>query len=174
MPAIPLLQSTGGAASNPGEEIMPIERRRNTGLPALALAAGLGLSGCVGETLHRGYIPSESALQQVQVGAPREQVLLALGTPSTTADFGGEVFYYISQVTSRSVAFLNTRVVDQTVLAIYFDESSRVADVAQYGLEDGRVINLVSRTTRTGGRDLSFLSQILGAAGNLTATPSEP
>ncbi len=142
----------------------PISRRLKG--PAFAVLAGLALSGC-GETLHRGYVPSESALQQVQVGAPREQVLIALGTPSTTADFGGEVFYYVSQVTNRPVAFLNARVVDQTVLAIYFDDTSQVSRISRYGLEDGRVIDLVSRTTPTGGRDVSFVGQLLGAAGNV-------
>jgi outer membrane protein assembly factor BamE (lipoprotein component of BamABCDE complex) len=150
---------------------MQFERSRFPAGPVTALFAGLALSACIGETLHRGYIPPEAALQQVQVGAPREQVLLALGTPSTTADFGGEVFYYISQVTNRPVAFLNTRIVDQSVLAVYFDENSQVDRIANYGLEDGRVIDLVSRTTPTAGRDFSFISQILGAAGNVGAAP---
>lgn len=153
---------------------MQHQRLRFRAAPSIVLLAGLALSGCIGETLHRGYIPPESALQQIQVGAPREQVLLALGTPSTTADFGGEVFYYISQVTNRPVAFLNARVVDQKVLAVYFDETSTVARIANYGLEDGKVIDLVSRTTPTGGREFSFLSQILGATGNLApAGPPE-
>lgn len=141
--------------------------------PAVALLTGMSVAACVGETLHRGYVPSQSALQQVQVGAPREQVLIALGTPSTTADFGGEVFYYISQVTSRPVAFLNSRVVDQSVLAVYFDRDSQVERIAQYGLEDGQVIDLVTRTTPTGGRDFSFLGQLLGAAGNVGAVPGQ-
>ena len=144
---------------------MRTDRRHSLGSAAIALMAGIGLSGCIGETLQRGYVPSENALQQVQVGAPREQVLIALGTPSTTADFGGEVFYYISQKTNRPVAFMNSRVVDQTVLAIYFDENSQVTQIANYGLEDGRVIDMVSRTTPTGGRDFSFLSQIFSATG---------
>jgi outer membrane protein assembly factor BamE (lipoprotein component of BamABCDE complex) len=131
----------------------------------LALLACMGLSGCIGETLNRGYVPSETALQQVQVGAPREQVLIALGTPSTTADFGGEVFYYISQVTNRPVAFLNSRVIDQKVLAVYFDPSSQVERIANYDLEDGQVVDLVSRTTPTAGKDFSFISQLLGATG---------
>ena len=71
---------------------MKTERRFRIGTAAIALLAGLGLSGCIGETFQRGYVPSDIALQQVVVGAPREQVLIALGTPSTTADFGGEVF----------------------------------------------------------------------------------
>jgi outer membrane protein assembly factor BamE (lipoprotein component of BamABCDE complex) len=132
---------------------------------AVALFAAVALSGCIGETLTRGYVPSESSLQQVQVGAPREQVLLTLGTPTTTADFGGEVFYYISQKTNRPIAFLNSHVIDQTVLAIYFDQSSQVAKIANYGLKDGVIVDLVSRTTPTGGKDMSFVSQLFAATG---------
>ncbi len=132
---------------------------------AVALVAALALTGCIGETLTRGYVPSESSLEQVHVGAPREQVLLTLGTPTTTADFGGEVFYYISQKTNRPVAFLNSRVIDQTVLAIYFDQNSQVERVANYGLKDGVIVDLVTRTTPTGGKDVSFLSQIFSATG---------
>ena len=142
-----------------------MERRHLLAPGALALVACFGLSGCIGETLNRGYVPSENALQQVQVGAPREQVLIALGTPSTTADFGGEVFYYISQTTNRPVAFMNSRLIDQTVLAVYFDETSQVAQIANYGLEDGQIVDTVSRTTPTGGRDFSFVSQLFSATG---------
>jgi outer membrane protein assembly factor BamE (lipoprotein component of BamABCDE complex) len=144
---------------------MRSERLSQGAAVALAVFAAVGLSGCMGETLNRGYVPTESALQQVQVGAPREQVLVALGTPSTTADFGGEVFYYVSQKTNRPVAFMNSRVVDQTVLAVYFDQNSQVVNIANYGLEDGQIVDLVSRTTPTGGRDFSFVSQLFSAAG---------
>ena len=144
---------------------MQSDRRLSLGVAVLALVAGLSLAGCVGETLQRGYVPPENALQQVQVGAPREQVMIALGTPSTTADFGGEVFYYISQKASRPVAFMNTRVVDQNVLAVYFDDNSQVARVANYGLKDGQIIDFVTRTTPTGGKDFSFLSQLFSATG---------
>jgi len=139
----------------------------------VALLAGLVLTGCAGETLTRGYVPSESSLEQVQVGAPREQVLLTLGTPTTTADFGGEVFYYISQKTNRPIAFLNAHVVDQTVLAIYFDENSQVTNIANYGMEDGRIVDLVSRTTPTGGKDFSFLSQLFAIAGTTPGNPAK-
>jgi outer membrane protein assembly factor BamE (lipoprotein component of BamABCDE complex) len=133
---------------------------------ALVLGAGLGLTGCVGDTFQRGYVPSEMALQQIKVGSSRDQVTIALGTPSTTADFGGEVFYYISQTTKRPVAFMGTHVTDQKVLAIYFDENKQVKKIANYGLQDGRIFDSVSRTTPTGGSDFSFLSQLFMAAGN--------
>ena len=130
------------------------------------LAASLTLTGCIGETLKRGYVPAETTLQQIPVGAPREQVLIALGTPSTTADFGGEIFYYISQTSNRPVAFMNARVIDQQVIAVYFNQSSEVTRVANYNLQDGRIFDTVSRTTPTSGKDFSFLQQLFSAATN--------
>lgn len=142
--------------------------RRAPNLLAVALLAGIGLTGCVGETLQRGYVPSEAALQQITVGAPREQVLLVLGTPSTTADFEGEVFYYISQSSNRPVAFMNSRVIDQKVLAVYFDQNSQVSKVANYGLQDGRIFDFASRTTPTSGRDFSFIAQLFSGVGRIS------
>jgi outer membrane protein assembly factor BamE (lipoprotein component of BamABCDE complex) len=142
--------------------------RHRSGAVAGLLMAGAALSGCIGETLQRGYVPYETGLQQIGVGASREEVLIALGTPSTTADFGGEVFYYISQKTNRPVAFMNSRVIDQTVLAVYFDENQQVTQIANYGLQDGKIFDFVSRTTPTGGRDFSFLSQLFQGVGRIS------
>ena len=144
---------------------MTMQAYRPMATAGAILAAGLLLGGCIGETLQRGYVPSEMALQQVAVGASREQVLLTLGTPSTTGDFSGEVFYYISQKTNRPVAFMNSRVIDQRVLAVYFDANGTVERIADYGLQDGRVFDFVSRTTPTTGKDFSFISQLLSATG---------
>ncbi len=142
--------------------------QRSTAVAGLAIFAGLSLAGCVSETYTRGYVPSQNALQQISVGAPREQVLLALGTPSTTADFGGEVFYYITQTAKRPVAFMNTHVSDQKVLAVYFNADSEVTQIADYGIQDGRIFDFVSRTTPTSGRDFSFLGQLFSGVGRIT------
>ena len=125
-----------------------------------------------GETLTQGYVIDQQQIDLVPVGSSREQVLLALGSPSTTATFGSEVFYYISQTRRRPVAFMNPRLVDQRVLAVYFGEDNRVTQIANYGLKDGKVFDFISRTTPTGGKDQSFIGQILTGAGN--ALPSLP
>ena len=153
---------------------MPTVNRYPRGATAAILLASISLTGCMGETLQRGYVPPANALQQVQVGAYREQVLAALGTPSTTADFGGEVFYYISQQTNRPVAFMNSRVIDQQVLAVYFDGNGQVQQVSNYDLEDGQIVDTVSRTTPTSGRDYSFVSQIFSNVGGGVAASPEP
>lgn len=133
--------------------------------PAAALA-GLGtlllLAGCnTSEVYNQGYVIDEQAISLVPVGSSREQVLLALGSPSTTATFDTEVFYYISQKRVRPVAFMNPSLVDQKVLSVYFDKDGTVERIANYGLQDGRVFDFISRTTPTGGKDTSFLGQIL-------------
>ncbi len=139
-------------------------------LRGVALAAGLGASLALGacqtsQVYNQGYIVDEQTLAQVPVGSSREQVLLALGTPSTTATFDNEVFYYISQKRVRPVAFMNPRLVEQRVLAIYFNENNTVDRIANYGLENGRLFDFISRTTPTGGRDTSFLGSILSDDG---------
>ena len=119
------------------------------------------------ETLTQGYVIDQQAVDSVPVGSSREQVLLALGTPSTTATFDNEAFYYISQTRKRYVAFDKPRLVDQKVLAVYFGPDSRVTQIANYGLKDGKMFDFISRTTPTGGKDHSFLSQLLAGAGQI-------
>ena len=137
---------------------------------ATVVAISLACAGCLGSTYQRGYVFDQASLDQVPVGASQEQVLLVLGTPSTIATVSGEVFYYISQRTERKAAFLNPKVVDQRVLAIYFAPDRRVERIANYGVQDGKLFDFVSRTTPTGGEELSFLRQVfsglLGAGNN--------
>ena len=129
----------------------------------LALVCGLALSGCgrFTETFQRGYVLQEGALEQIPVGASQEQVLIVLGTPSTVATVNGEVFYYISQKAQRAAAFLHQEVIDQRVIAVYFDSDRKVRRLADYGLKDGKVFDFVSQTTATGGQDISYLRNAL-------------
>src|SRR5919109_210498 len=92
---------------------------------ALIVAVGLLLGGCFSETFQRGYVLPDGALEQIPLGATQEQVLIVLGTPSTVATVSGEAFYYISQRTEQT-AFMPQKVVDQRVVAVYFDKKRRV------------------------------------------------
>jgi outer membrane protein assembly factor BamE (lipoprotein component of BamABCDE complex) len=127
--------------------------------PALALICALALAGCgsFSETLQRGYVLPEGALEQIPIGATQEQVLIVLGTPSTVATVNGEAFYYISQKTERDAAFMPHEVVDQRVIAVYFDKDRKVTKLANYGLKDGKIFDFMSQTTATGGIELSYL-----------------
>ncbi|MCS0496992.1 outer membrane protein assembly factor BamE [Ancylobacter sp. MQZ15Z-1] len=157
-------------------------RLRRSGLLGACALAALGMSACSGDMpiananlglprtptnfvteQQRGYVPTPGALDQIPVGSSQEQVLLVLGTPSTVATVDGEVFYYISQKTKK-VMFMRPEVIEQRVIAIYFDpKDKRVTRVADYGLKDGKIFDFVSRTTPTGGNELSVLGQFFNA-----------
>jgi outer membrane protein assembly factor BamE (lipoprotein component of BamABCDE complex) len=129
------------------------------GLAAVALVCA-ALAGCTGEQFQKGYILPPGALEQIPIGASQDQVLIVMGTPSTVATLNGEVFYYISQRSERKIAFMNQQVVDQRVIAIYFDKNRQVQRLANYGLQDGRIFDFISRTTPTSGQELSYLTPL--------------
>ena len=140
------------------------------GWPLIVTAAVLlAVAGCkssggprgLATTTQHGYVVTPYSLEQVPPGSSRDQVLIALGSPSTTANYGNDVFYYISQTRRRPVGFMSEKVVDQRIVAVYFDDKNEVERIANYGLQDGMVFDFISRTTPTGGADQSFLQQVL-------------
>src|SRR5690606_9458805 len=103
----------------------------------------------------------QDALDSVPVDSSREQVLLALGTPSTTATFDNEVFYYISQKRYRAAQFMKPKIIERQILAIYFDKDGNVEHIANYGLKDGKLFDFLSRITPKRRKDQTFLGQII-------------
>ena len=134
-------------------------RAQAIGLAAALVLATAALGGCA-EEFQAGYIIPDGALEQIPIGASQDQVLIVMGTPSTVATLSGEVFYYISQRTERRVAFMPQSVTDQRVVAVYFDKTRHVERIANYGLKDGKIFDYVSRTTTTGGQELSYLTPL--------------
>ena len=126
------------------------------------MALSFGLSGCLGYDgdVTRGYVVDQRALDQVKPGSSAEQVLVVMGTPSTTSTVGGTAWYYISQTVERTFAFSAPSVTDQRVLAVYFNKDKKVDRIANYGLQDGKVFDFVSRTTPTGGAEQGFVKNL--------------
>ena len=142
---------------------LPRRTKRHQSLRAIAVAAlvlaGVA-AGCTSEQFQKGFILPDGALEQIPIGASQDQVLIVMGTPSTVATLSGEVFYYISQRAERKIGFMNQQVIDQRVVAVYFDKNRTVSRLANYGLKDGKVFDFVSRTTPTSGQELSYLTPI--------------
>jgi len=146
---------------------MPIFRSiRRLGSPLLAAALLTGVAACgtsISQTQVHGYMIDDATLDQIPVGSSQEQVLVVLGTPSTTATVNGDVYYYISTTTHRPVAFMKPEITDQKVLAVYFDKNKKVERIANWGLKDGKVFDFIGRKTPTSGVEQSFLARALGA-----------
>jgi outer membrane protein assembly factor BamE (lipoprotein component of BamABCDE complex) len=131
-------------------------RRRLLWVAVAALVAG-----CSPEINHRGYYPKKGALAQVSEGMAKSEVEGILGSPSTTAsvNFQGDSYYYITSI-SQGRSFLEPIETSREVIAVRFDKQDQVSSVAQYGLEDGRIINISSRETPSAGKEFSLLKEL--------------
>ncbi len=135
--------------------------QRKTAIVVLALLLGGMVTACTPEINHRGYYSKAGALSQVGEGMAKTEVEGILGSPSTTAsiNFAGDSYYYITSVT-QGRAFLDPVEVKREIIAIRFDKSDQVSSVAQYGLEDGRIININTRKTPVAGQEFSLLKEL--------------
>jgi outer membrane protein assembly factor BamE (lipoprotein component of BamABCDE complex) len=133
-------------------------RKRSAAFVALSVAC-ISLAGCLGYDgeIQHGYQFDQTAMADVKSGQTAEQVLVTLGSPSTTSTVGGDAWYYIAQKTTRPVAFMSPKVVDRRIYAVYFDKGKKVTRIANYGLQDGKVINFAGGATPTVGADGTFL-----------------
>jgi outer membrane protein assembly factor BamE (lipoprotein component of BamABCDE complex) len=119
--------------------------------------AGLLAGGCAPTVTRHGHHFQDSDVQLIQPGMSQEQVRTSLGTPTTTATVGaGSAFYYIASTQTQN-AFFAPEETDRKVLAVYFTQQGTVERAAQYGLKDGKVIDLAKRTTPHHARDESIL-----------------
>lgn len=146
---------------------IPFSSRAKLSLAGARLAAAAGLAfslaGCLGYdgVINRGAMLDSRRIAQVKPGMPAQQVLSIVGTPSTTSTVGGDAWYYVSQRVERTLAFMPQQITDQHVFAIYFDKSRKVTRIADYGLEDGKAVDFLSRTTPTAGAEQKFLQNML-------------
>ncbi len=129
------------------------------------LAASVFLAACTGDRLQHGHYLTATDLQQVQPGMSQDQVKLSLGTPTTQSTIdGNSAYYYVSTVKTQT-AFFKPKTVDRKVVAVYFDPFGTVDRVAQYGLQDGKVVDFVTRKTPSQKGDGSFISQFFRGIG---------
>jgi outer membrane protein assembly factor BamE (lipoprotein component of BamABCDE complex) len=134
---------------------------------AAGLAVGLAASGCAPTYTTHGFTPAAEELDQITAGLDtRESVFRRLGNPSMAGTFEGDEWFYVASRIER-YAFYEPKVVDRTVVVIAFDDAGVVESVERYGLEEGRVVDLVTRTTPTYGRELTVLQQLFGNVGRV-------
>lgn len=137
------------------------------GLVAFALVA---MSGCTAQYRSHGYVPSEDDLQQIVPGVDtRATVEDVIGVPSTSGTLRDSGFYYVESDV-RHFAWKRPEVVDREVLAITFDDAGVVQNIERFGLQDGQVVPLARRITRSGDGDIGFIRKLFGNIGGLAAT----
>ena len=145
---------------------------KRSGIASQLLMMGLVTSlmaACTPQINHRGYYPKAGAFAQVSEGMAKSEVEGILGSPSTTAsvNFQGDSYYYITS-TTEAKSFLAPVETSREVIAVRFNKNDQVTSTAQYGLQDGRVIDINYRKTPVTGSELTLLQELLHSLGSAT------
>jgi outer membrane protein assembly factor BamE (lipoprotein component of BamABCDE complex) len=134
-----------------------------------ACAAGLLVSACSSDIQVRGNLPDPDVVSEIAPGVyTRRQVADKLGSPSTISTFEDRKWYYVGEKSTQT-AFFAPDILERRVLVVTFDGTGKVDETQTFTLADGQIIDPVSRTTPTEGRELTVLQQIFGNLGSGTA-----
>ncbi len=122
------------------------------------------LASCTNIEERHGATIKPKTMQKLAPNVTKKQVTGLLGSPSTKSSFGEETWYYIANNKNQNL-FSDDDMVEQEVLAIYFNEDDKVYNVESYGIRDSKQIELSDRTTPTAGHNLTVMEQLLGNVG---------
>lgn len=147
-----------------------MKRGLRIALVAAALS-GIGLiSACATITRNHGYMPAEDELAQIVVGKDnRESVAAKIGRPSAQGLLNDEGWYYV-QSRFETYGPREPKEVERQVLAVTFSPNGTVQNIARYGLEDGRVVEISRRVTESNIKSIGFIRQLMGSIGQMRAT----
>ena len=140
-----------------------------SGATRAALLAAL-VAGCAPVVQQHGYAPRPEELSAIRPGIDtRETVIRKIGRPASSGIFTDQGWYYVASTVER-LTYHAPKVIDRRVVAVLFDPNDVVASVDQYGIEDGRIVDLATETTPTYGRELTVLEQAFGNLGVITGS----
>jgi len=123
------------------------------------------LLGCAPIERTHGYVPIQSDLDLLLIGADTKgSVEETIGRAADTGTFESDAWYYVES-TVKTFLYFEPEVVERRVMEFEFDSNDVLTAINQYGLEDGRVINLQTRVTPTDGRRTSVLQNLFGNIG---------
>jgi outer membrane protein assembly factor BamE (lipoprotein component of BamABCDE complex) len=153
-------QRRGGMGAGARMRLVPVARMAAAALCLLAAA-------CTAIYRNHGYVPTEDELALVEVGRDtRESVAEKIGRPSAEGLLNDQGWFYV-QSRFKTVGPREPQEIERQVLAVTFSEGGTVENIARYGLEDGRVIEISRRVTETNVKGIGFIRQLLSNFGRI-------
>lgn len=148
---------------------------KRLGLGAAVLTVGLALSACdLSRVVTRGNLPDPAKLSDLKPGkASKDDIIDAIGSPSSINVFGKETWYYISERT-ETVAFFAPKVLERHVYVVEFEKNGKMTQIVSLGLDAGREVTHVKRITPTFGQEMTVLDQLLGNFRRFKSSKKEP
>lgn len=135
---------------------------RNRGL---VLMLAVAVTACASLYRNHGYVPAPDELALVEVGVDTwETVGQKIGRPSTSGLLNDEGWYYV-QSRYELRGGREPKEIERTVLAVTFTSAGVVENIASFGLEDGKVVEISRRVTETNIKGFSLIRQLLSNFG---------
>ena len=137
---------------------------------AAALGAALLLAACANPIDTHGNLPDSDKMAQIKPGqTDKATVTRLLGSPSSTAAFDDNTWYYISQK-DKPLIVSYPQVIDQEVFAITFDDKGMVRNVSHLTMADAEPITPNPNATPAPGREFTVLEQLIGNFGRFSGS----
>tara|TARA_Y100001960_G_scaffold251263_1_gene267959 strand:+ start:1762 stop:2217 length:456 start_codon:yes stop_codon:yes gene_type:complete len=125
----------------------------------------LVLVGCKKHIEKHGNSPNPKLVAAIKPGIHKHfHVERLLGSPSTTATFDREHWYYIHS-NVQTFSFRKPKLLKRRVLIIEFDNNGVVANIRKINTTNQKEIDFVKRKTPTKGKELTFIQQAIGNIG---------
>lgn len=134
----------------------------------IALSLAVVMTACTPTVKLHGYRLDRQLLTEVVPGeTSKEEVLRVMGSPSSIGTFDDNDWYYVSQTTEQE-SFYQSEITAQDVVVIAFDERGIVNRIDQRTLDDAVNVVPSSDETRTLGKELSLVEQLVGNIGRFS------
>lgn len=135
----------------------------------IGVVMAVALSACVAQFRNHGYMPTAEALGTLQIGADtKDSVREKVGAPGVEGILASSGWYYVRSRFQHLGAF-EPKEVDREVLALSFDGQGVLRNVERFGLDQGRVVVLERRVTEANVQGVTFIQQLFGNLGNISA-----
>ena len=128
------------------------------------------LSGCSLLPVNEiGHVPAVEERTAIRVGkTTKQEVIQTLGSPATISLFEKESWIYIASK-EQTRGFLAPQEIDRQVFVVTFNSRDVVEAIRFYTLQDGNTLVPDATTTKTYGKDLSSVDELLGNFGRFPA-----
>jgi len=141
-------------------------------LKKLAVLSIIFLScSCTSTIVNRGYVADKGVFEQIVVGMKKDNVKNIMGSPSYIDSINGETYYYLSSK-FESNGFLSPKEIERNIFSIQFDDDEIIKNISNYGLNDGKIFDYVTRRTISKGTEMTLLQDLFNDVGRYTNAAS--
>lgn len=138
----------------------------------LSVCGVIFLSSCTPITTYHGFNATQSLRQSANEHTLSLNETTARFGPASIRDKdenGNDILYYVSYQ-KEQYAFFKPNVVNRSVTRLEF-KNKMLADIKEYSMKDGHIIDINSDETPAYGKELNAVQQILSNVGRFNSVP---